>query len=265
MTRSGSGHRPRSVMRPNCTSPSYDRIDTPIPMSPDCGTQNIRLLDTRTGHVERLLRTGHVGHHGGRVAREDRQQLLLQQLGSAAHRGEQSQREDRLVAALQRIHVRAHRVEALDRVLDADRQVEEHEAELVAELVGLLERAQVDRHQRAHHRRRRRSRPCREVVAQRTGDAGQQHVVDRAPSAWPIAFTSGSGSGSAQATRLATPGVPLKRVGESCAHQRELRDLGRQRRPPCSASATAFAGSCQIPTPLSTSRRADPARGLDHA
>ena len=42
MTRSGSGHSLRSVMSPNCTCPSYDRIDTPIPMSPDCGTQNMK-------------------------------------------------------------------------------------------------------------------------------------------------------------------------------------------------------------------------------
>ena len=38
---SGSGHILASVIRPNCTPPAYDRIDTPMPMSPDCGTQNI--------------------------------------------------------------------------------------------------------------------------------------------------------------------------------------------------------------------------------
>ena len=30
-------------MTPNCTTPLYEMIDTPTPMSPDCGTQNIRL------------------------------------------------------------------------------------------------------------------------------------------------------------------------------------------------------------------------------
>jgi hypothetical protein len=29
------------VISANCTAPAYDRIDTPTPMSPDCGTQNM--------------------------------------------------------------------------------------------------------------------------------------------------------------------------------------------------------------------------------
>ena len=80
MTRSGSGHSPRSVTTPNCTAPSYEMIDTPMPMSPDCGTQNIRLSMRRAGEIERLLRARHVGHHRRRVARQRLQQRVLQHL-----------------------------------------------------------------------------------------------------------------------------------------------------------------------------------------
>lgn len=41
MMRSGSGHSARSVTRPNCTPPAYDRMDTPMPTSPEAGTQNM--------------------------------------------------------------------------------------------------------------------------------------------------------------------------------------------------------------------------------
>ncbi len=41
MIRCGSAQIALSVITPNCTPPAYDRIDTPMPMSPDCGTQNI--------------------------------------------------------------------------------------------------------------------------------------------------------------------------------------------------------------------------------
>ena len=34
------GHSLASVMSPNCTPPPYDRMLTPTPMLPDCGTQN---------------------------------------------------------------------------------------------------------------------------------------------------------------------------------------------------------------------------------
>ncbi|GAB1390720.1 hypothetical protein MASR1M6_29020 [Rubrivivax sp.] len=39
--RSGSGHSARSVMRPNCTPPAYERIDSPRPTLPVVGTQNM--------------------------------------------------------------------------------------------------------------------------------------------------------------------------------------------------------------------------------
>ena len=79
-----------------------------------------------------------------------------------------------------------------------------------------------------------------------------------------MVFTSASGNGSAHATRLVTPGVPLKRVGESCAISASFA-ISAVSADPLSASATAFAGSCQISTPFSTSVAADLARGFQHA
>ena len=96
-------------------------------------------VDLRAGEVERPLRAGHVRHHRSRVARERHEQLILQDLRTGSHRRQQAERQHGWIASLQRPHVRAHRVEALDRILDADRQFEEDEPELVAELVGLLQ------------------------------------------------------------------------------------------------------------------------------
>ena len=78
MIRCGSGHSRLSVMSPNCTPPAYDRIDTPTPMSPDCGTQTMMRRILRARHVQRLLRSGHVGHHRRGLAREEVERLLLQ-------------------------------------------------------------------------------------------------------------------------------------------------------------------------------------------
>ena len=74
--------------------------------------------------------------------------------------------------------------------------------------------------------------------------------LTEASSALPTALTSGSGSGSAHATRLAIPGMPLNRVGESWRISAS-RASSEVSAPPCSASATALAGSCQIATPFS--------------
>ena len=155
--------------------------------------------------------------------------------------------------------------EPLDRILDADRQVEEHEAELVAELVRLLHRPQVDRHQRAQHHAgdvvalvdevARATRPRRRTAATSFTDA---------PSARPIAFTSVSGSGSVHATRLPTPGLPLKRVGESCGISASFASSAVSA-VPCPASATRLAGSDHSSDALLDQRRPDLARGAHDA
>ena len=76
-----------------------------------------------------------------------------------------------------------------------------------------------------------------------------------APSALATVLTSSSGSGSAQATRFAAPGLPLNRVGESCGISASFATSAVSE-PPCSASATALAGSSQIAAPFSI--RVDP-------
>ena len=76
--------------------------------------------------------------------------------------------------------------------------------------------------------------------------------LTEAPSARPTTFTSSSGRGSVHATRFATPGVPLKRVGESCPISASFA-ISAPSAPPCSASATAFAGCVHRSTPRSIS------------
>src|SRR5574340_963566 len=108
---------------------------------------------------------------------------------------------------------------------DADRKVEEHEAETVAEAISLLGRAQVDRNQRADHQPFGRVAAGAEVRAERARRAGEEHVVDR--------------SAERAADRLhlverqrGRPGDTLRRAGGSlearrriALHQREPCDL----------------------------------------
>ena len=112
----------------------------------------------------------------------------------------------------------------------------------------LLERAQVDRNQRAE------LQAVDRVALRRPGSRAarrprrQQHVVDRPPSALPTAFTSASGSGSSPGDPLGDARLALEARRRVRAHQRELRDSAVSA-PPWSASATALAGSCQSPRP----------------
>jgi hypothetical protein len=62
-------------------------------------------------------------------------------LGPAPICREQAQRKNRLVAFLERAHRGAHLIEARDRILDADRKIEEYESEPIAEAIRLLERS----------------------------------------------------------------------------------------------------------------------------
>ena len=75
---------------------------------------------------------------------------------------------------------------------------------------------------------------------------------------------SSSGSGSAHATRFATPGLPLNRVGESCGISASFASSAVSA-PPCSASATALRGILPDRDALLDQRRADLAHDLHHA
>ena len=85
-----------------------------------------------------------------------------------------------------------------------------------------------------------------------------------APSALATVLISSSGSGSAHATRFATPGLPLNRVGESCGISASFASSAVSALP-CSASATAFDGIVPDRGALLDQRRADLAHDLHHA
>ena len=212
----GSLHSLRSVTKPNCTSLLYDRIETPMPMSPDCGTQNIRLSILAPDKIERLLRSGNVGHHGGRIPRQRREQLLLQQLRPGPHGSENAQREQRLIRALELLHVGAHRVQPLHRILDAKRQDRGTPGRSGCPVSTPSPAAAGSPAPTRAPSRRHTSSPRRlryERSAPATEDSSTS--LTEQSSARPMALTSVSGSRSAHATRLATPGLPLKRVRES--------------------------------------------------
>ena len=93
-----------------------------------------RLLERAAGDRQRLGRARHVGHHRGRAAEQEVEQLVLHDFRQIAERGEQAERDRRLVGRLQLEHALAHRHQPLERVLDADRQQDRDDAETVAEL-----------------------------------------------------------------------------------------------------------------------------------
>ena len=84
-----------------------------------------------------------------------------------------------MIGSLERAHVGAHRVQPLDGILDPHRQLEEHQSELVAEPIRLVERAQIHRHQRANHDTVDGIAAAHKVRAQRAGHRRKEHIVDR--------------------------------------------------------------------------------------
>ena len=120
-------------------------------------------------------------------------------------------REQRLIRALELLHVGAHRVETLHRVLDAERQVEEDQAEAVAELPRLFRRSQVYRHERTHRdagdsRRLDASRYERSAPA--TDDSSTS--LTEQSSARPMALISASGSVIGPRHALGDAGLALE-------------------------------------------------------
>ncbi len=135
-------------------------------------------LDRHAGQVDAFLRAGDVGHHHARLALEHPGSDVLDRLGQAPHQVEQRQRRHRLGRALQFIHRRLGREHAPQPLPAADREFQQHHAELVAEPIGALGRAQVHRHHRAHGRVVHVHAAPAQIGAQRPGHAGDQDVVD---------------------------------------------------------------------------------------
>ncbi len=96
-----------------------------------------------------------------------------------AERREQPEGDDGLATALELAHAGGHAFETAQRIRLADRQVEEDQAKVIAEFLGVFERTQVDRHRRANGQAIDIVAEIAQVAADRTGRAGEQHVVDR--------------------------------------------------------------------------------------
>ena len=88
--------------------------------------------------------------------------------------------------------------------------------------------------------------------------------LTEAPSALPTALTSASGSGSAHATRLRDPGLPLKRVGESWRISASFA-ISRGQRAALLGQRDRLRRVLPDRDALLDQRRADLARGLHHA
>jgi hypothetical protein len=209
------GHSFASVISPNCTPPPYDRMLTPTPMWPDCGTQNIVCRSVEPQNASPWP-ARHVRHDRGRLPCEHVQQRILRRLDEQPRHRQHREGEQRLIAALQLGHALALRRTRARPIRDADREHERHEAEAVAELPGLVQRAQVDRHHGAEApcpRGRRHAGAADSPMAPAT-HASSTSLTEH-PSALPTAFSSSSAIGSPHATRFCPIGRPFRIVGES--------------------------------------------------
>src|SRR3990172_3396780 len=244
MTPSGSGTIPASVMRPNWTPPAYDRIETPIPMSPDIG-MSVRqdrdahpdvprlrhpehdLREARAREEQRLLRARDVGHHGGRLAGEEIEHLLLRDAGEATGEREQPERDERLIGGLQRFHAVVDLVQPRERVRDADRQQQGDEPEAVAELAVVLRRGPIYGHPRAPLHAADPIALRDEVAAQRAGGRREQHVVHRAAERPADGLDLVERQRFGPGDDLLRAGLTLEAGARVVRHRRELGDLRR--------------------------------------
>jgi hypothetical protein len=106
----------------------------------------------------------------------------------------------------------AHRVDALDRVVDADRQHQRRQAEAVAQLARPVRSAAGSPAPWRGSPCRSGSSPCarsKPPMAPATQDSSTSLIEH--PSALPTTFTRSSGIGSLQATTLAAAGLPFRR------------------------------------------------------
>ena len=195
----------------------------PTPIEPVCGTQNII---SRTMHPAKY--SGCCGP-GTLVATVVALRLNNSSASACTAGGAMPSAASRPKAtiacreALQLVHAFGDALQPTHRIAFADRQVEEHQAEVVAEFLRVFQRTQVDRHGRAQGDAVDVCAAFEHVAAQRAGGRGHQHVVDgEVAVARPTALTSSRSSGSAQATRLLTPEV---------AAQQRRRIVGQARAP----------------------------------
>ena len=97
-------------------------------------------------------RAGHVGEDHRALGGEEVDQARLELGRRAAHQAEDAVGEHALVAVLDRVHPALDLGQPRGRIVEADGQPEQHEAEAVAELAGErpVERAQVEGDERVH-------------------------------------------------------------------------------------------------------------------
>ena len=90
MTASGSGHRPAVGDEPELDFAVVGQDRHAHAEVAGLRHPEHQAVDLRAGHVKRLLRAGHVGHHRRRIAREHAEQHFLQHARRRAHRREQA-------------------------------------------------------------------------------------------------------------------------------------------------------------------------------
>src|SRR6266540_5666079 len=145
------------------------------------GNPEHHIVQLSPGEVEGLARAGDVGEHGRGLAAEEAQAELFHLDRRQAHEVEDAIGDQGFGGALELVHLLLDRVQAADGIDGADGQGEKHEPERVAELVRLVEWAEVDRDRSTDGDACRGLAATVEVAPQRAGSRGDEHVVDRRP------------------------------------------------------------------------------------
>ena len=171
---------------------------TPVPMPPDCGTQNSNCDTGAPAKYSSCRGPRQVGGDKAGFGAEQRDRGVLHRRRQTANRRQQSEGDrQRLRRALQLLHRRVDRVEPFERVADADWQVDEHQPKAISEYrLRIIGRAQID------------GNGCPDghsshLLALRLRDSGPSAPasVDTStsltvqPSTWPSVETSSNGNG----------------------------------------------------------------------
>ena len=222
----GSGHSVAVRHHPKLHTATVAQYRHPQPHRAALRHPKQGFLDRGAANFELLTRAGHIGHHGRGLLGKQIQHGILRRLDEQPRHRQQAKGQQRLHAALEPPHTAAHFVNPLDGVFHSNRQHQRRQAKLVAQLVGMLNRAAGS------------PAPWPEFPCPATTSPCSRRYSPRAPAtqlsstslieqfnALPTAFTSSSGIGGHQATRLRAPGSALQAGGRVVGHQRQRRQV----------------------------------------
>ena len=133
-------------------------------------------------------------HHGGLCA-EDGDHQVFDLAGGHADGIQDAKDDHSLLRILQVVHAPLEFEQPVQRIVDAQRQRQEDQPEVIAQLDGGRFLAQVDRYRPTHVQSFHRLCARLGVTAQRAGHGREQHIVDGGAGSPADRFDFGQGDG----------------------------------------------------------------------